>query len=56
LFRYSKGKSKAVRVIHEEVVLTPEGAEVWQQAMDPKSAVGKPTSSRRRLREGDATR
>jgi hypothetical protein len=52
----SRAKSKAVPavpVIHETVTLTPEGAEVWKQAMDPNSPVGKPQHQRRRLVNGD---
>src|SRR4051812_11597966 len=55
----TRTKSKAAMaspVIHEEVTLTPEGAEVWNQVMDPQSPVGKPTQhQRRRLVNGDAT-
>jgi hypothetical protein len=59
LFGRTRAKSKpatAVPVIHEEVTLTPEGAAVWQDAMDPNMPVGKPVHhQRRRLPSGDAT-
>ncbi len=43
-----------VPVVHDEVTLTPEGAEIWQQAMDPKVPFGKPANhQRRRLPSGD---
>jgi hypothetical protein len=51
-----KAKSRSVPVIHEEVVLSPDGVKVWQQAAEPTSSVGKPVQHRRRrLTDGDAT-
>jgi hypothetical protein len=59
LFGRTRVKSKmapAAPVVHEEVTLTPEGAEVWQQVMDPNMPIGKPTHhQRRRLPSEDAT-
>jgi hypothetical protein len=28
--------------VHEEVILSPEGVEVWEQVMDTTSPIGKP--------------
>ena len=37
------------------VTLTPEGAQVWEKAMDPNLPTGKPLHHvRRRLADGDA--
>jgi hypothetical protein len=48
-------KPRRIPVIHEDVVLTPEGAKVWQEVADPDSPVGKPVGHRRRrLTDGDA--
>ena len=55
LFPFRRAKSRAVPVVHDDVTLTPEGAAVWEQAMDPTSPSGKPTQHhRRRLSSGDA--
>jgi len=51
-----RAKTRRVPVVHEDVVLTPEGAKLWEQVTDPNSPVGKPTHRRRRLPEGDAPR
>jgi hypothetical protein len=45
-------KARATPVVHEDVVLSQAGAEVWKQAMGPDSPVGKPTNHRRRRLPG----
>ena len=56
IFPFGRNKTRDVPVIHEDVTLTPEGAEVWKQLVDPKSPVGKPSQHRRRrMVNGDAT-
>ena len=55
LFR--RKAKRAVPVVHEDVVLTQEGAAMVKQAMDPTSSVGKPVHHcRRRIEDGDADR
>jgi hypothetical protein len=44
-------RRRPVPLIHQEVVLTPEGARVWEQVADPESPVGKPTHRSRRLND-----
>jgi hypothetical protein len=56
MFFLSRAKFRKVPIIHESVSLTPEGAEVWQKAMDSESPVGKPVAHhRRRLANGDVS-
>jgi hypothetical protein len=48
-------KGRRVPVVHQDVMLTKEGAEVWEQIADPQSSVGKPIRHRRRrVADGDA--
>jgi len=48
-------KGRRVPTVHQDVVLTHEGATVWQQVTDADSPVGKPVRHRRRrMVDGDA--
>jgi hypothetical protein len=50
-------KTAAVPIVHEEVVLSEEGAKVWEEVSNPASPVGKPVHHcRRRLPDGDLPR
>jgi hypothetical protein len=48
-------KRRTIPVIHEQVTLSPEGAEIWKQVEDdPSSTVGRPIGhQRRRIECGD---
>jgi hypothetical protein len=57
-FRWARRQPRAIPVIHENVTLTPEGAEIWNQVVEDRdSPIGNPIHHRRRrLPEGDAGR
>jgi hypothetical protein len=51
---FVRRKTAAVPIVHEEVVLSEEGAKVWEEISNPDSPVGKPVHHcRRRLPDGD---
>jgi hypothetical protein len=54
---FARRKTGRAPVVHEEVVLSPEGAKVWEEVSNPDSPVGKPVHHRRhRLPDGDLPR
>jgi hypothetical protein len=54
---FVRRKTAAVPTVHEEVVLSEEGAKVWEEVSNPDSPVGKPIHHcRRRLPDGDLPR
>jgi hypothetical protein len=54
---FTASKDRHVPVIHEKVVLSEEGAKIWEEVSNPASPVGKVVGHRRsRVADGDPPR